>query len=385
MTKANNDLTVLLTTKGRDLHTLRWLWHANRTNLPFHVYIADGEPKQEVIDLLANKANFPNISYQHELYEDYDFSAYYKKIENALLRINTEFVMLSDNDDFLLPSGVQKSITFLKEHIDHVGALGRIGFFQLEGAKKNSDSQLVGASTFSFPASGGYAPRSIDQDRPAVRVISGLTPYTVTYYSVFRTRRMRIVASECSRINFKSLNNVELFLHLRMLSLGSVHINETTSSYIRQMGTSQGTGVDDIFRQLLNGSHAYDINQLIERISKEAAESDAERDKIADQLFEIFRLRLIGRLSVEFPFMPRLLRHIPLLGSRYLYWLVGSMVRMILHALGNKRHERKQLFCLARASERDLDEIRSTLGDPNLRMFLIKYAELEKHETTPAC
>ena len=45
-------VTILLTLKGRDLYTLRWLWHANRVSLPFPVVIADGEVNPIVARLI---------------------------------------------------------------------------------------------------------------------------------------------------------------------------------------------------------------------------------------------------------------------------------------------------------------------------------------------
>lgn len=370
MTKINDDLTILLTTKGRHLHTLRWMWHANRVRLPFHIFIADGEPNQNVVNLLTNKDTFPNISYQHQLYEDLDFSCYYKKVEDALSRVKTEFVMFSDNDDFLLPSGIEKSVNFLKHNSDHVGASGRIGWFHLNETPLDGARQLVGAPTFLFPSAGGYAPRSLDQNNPRARVISGLTPYTLTWYSVFRTKYLSLAASECSKINFYSLNNVEAFLHLRMLSLGSIHFDQQSSSYIRQKGTSQGSGNYDIFSQVLNGSHSYDIKEIIQLISSNATESDKEKKEMANELFAIFRDRLIERLRTEFPFIPRLLRHMPVFRRRYLYGPASSIIKMMLTLTSKDTYRRKAIDPSTISNVEDLYAIKSTLANPDLREFL---------------
>lgn len=376
MTKINDDLTILLTTKGRHLHTLRWMWHANRVCLPFHIYIADGEPNKTVVNLLSNPDIFPNISYQHQLYQDLDFSCYYKKVQDALSRVKTEFVMLSDNDDFLLPSGIEKCVRFLKLNIEHVGASGRIVFFHLPKTEGNGASQLVGTPTFVVPGR-GYVPRNINEDNPKARVISGLKPYTVTWYSVFRTKQLSIAASDCSKINFKSLNNVEQFLHLRMLCFGSVYIDEKTSSYIRQMGTSQGGSVYDIFKEILNGSHSYDIKRLIKVISKNAAESDKQKEEVANELFEIFKDSLIDRLSVQFPFMPRLLRHLPLFRSRYLYFTLSNFIKIFL-SLVNEDTYRRRINALSIENADDLDAIKSTLVDPDLQVFLNMFPALDQ-------
>lgn len=53
-----NSTTILLTLKGRPLHTLRWMWHHNRIRLPFPIVIADGGNNQEIERLLSNPKNF---------------------------------------------------------------------------------------------------------------------------------------------------------------------------------------------------------------------------------------------------------------------------------------------------------------------------------------
>lgn len=378
MTKINDELTILLTIKGRHLHTLRWLWHANRIGLPFHVYIADGQPNKTLVDLLSQKDTFPNLSYQHELYEDNDFSCYYKKIEDGLSRVNTEFVMLSDNDDFVLPSSIEKSITFLKHNLNHVGASGRMGWFHLSNTQKDSPRQLVGTPAYLFPNTGGYAPRNIDHNSPRSRVISGLTPFTVTYYSAFRTKQLSIAARECSQINFYSLNNVEMFFHLRMLCFGSIHIDGRLASYIRQKGTSSGTGNYDIFEKVLDGSHSYDIRRLIQLISKRACEKDKEEQRMANELFAMFKDRIIERIRVEFPFVPRLLRRFPVLRNRYLYWAVSNTITILDRAFNRETYQQRRVDGLLRASEEDLDAVKSTLADRDLGVFLSSYRELDQ-------
>ena len=65
-----DNLTILLTLRGRHLHTLRWMWHANRVGLPCHVIIADGEVHPTIDRLLSDPGNFRNLSYEYHRHHD---------------------------------------------------------------------------------------------------------------------------------------------------------------------------------------------------------------------------------------------------------------------------------------------------------------------------
>ena len=92
-----SDLTILLTTKGRDIYTLRWLYYANEINLPYNIYIADGQPNNTLVDILKDKNSFPNLNYQHVHYNDLSPLDYYKKLEDAVNNISTKISNITSN------------------------------------------------------------------------------------------------------------------------------------------------------------------------------------------------------------------------------------------------------------------------------------------------
>lgn len=281
----NPELTILLTTKGRDIFTLRWLWYANSILLPYHIYIADGQPNEIIVRLLSDKSVFPNISYQHELYNDTDYKAYYRKVEHALNKISTEYVMISDNDDFLLPEGINKSIQFLNVNNDFAGASGRIGFCYLFSGKTKNDDHLFGTPHFIFPQHGGYAPRSLDSVKAADRIKSATELYNVTYYSVFRTTVLRNTATESAEICFNSLYSTEFFLHLRVLCSGSIYFDSNFSSYIRQLGSSAGGGSsEDIFHEIVSGRLSEDYANLITHITQNNSIEEPEKISVGENI-----------------------------------------------------------------------------------------------------
>ena len=257
------DLTVLLITKGRNLYTIRWLYYANEIKLPYDIYIADGQPNKKINQILENKNNFPHINYKHVLYNDSSYKMYYKKIVHSIENINTKYVMLSDNDDFLMPKGINKSIDFLNLNKDYIGASGRIGFFQMSNEKIKSEKNLLGTPNFAFYNEGGYNPRSINKKSILERIQMASELYNVTWYSVFRRDKFKNITKENLENNFNSLNTSEFFFHLKALSLGSIHFENNYSSYMRQIGTSSNdTSSENTISNIKNGKLIRDFYNL---------------------------------------------------------------------------------------------------------------------------
>ena len=74
-----SSLTIVLTLKGRDLFTLRWLWHANKFHIPFKILIADGEVNPLIRALLVQGNLFPNLQIEYREYSDFTYNDFYKK------------------------------------------------------------------------------------------------------------------------------------------------------------------------------------------------------------------------------------------------------------------------------------------------------------------
>lgn len=127
-TPTDAQLTILLTLKGRHLFTLRWLWHANRIKLPFPIFIADGEVHSTIARLIEDCSVFPNLLIEYHR-SDVTFYDFYQKIDDALSKIRTPYVVMSDNDDFLFPSGIIRSLNFLERSPAYVCAGGGGGTF----------------------------------------------------------------------------------------------------------------------------------------------------------------------------------------------------------------------------------------------------------------
>jgi glycosyltransferase domain-containing protein len=203
------DLTILLTLKGRHLHTLRWLWHADRVRLPFHVFVADGEVHPSIERILSDRRSFPNLSYEYHRYEDRSFSDFFRKCADALARISTPYVKMSDNDDFLFPSGVERCMAFLGRERDYVCAGGGIPGFSLapDGGVLHNVVGAIERLRYRCFDDGSYDCRDVDDPSAAKRVLEELRHYLSVYYYVYRTDALRIIADEIRECDFSDLDN----------------------------------------------------------------------------------------------------------------------------------------------------------------------------------
>lgn len=255
-----NQLTLLLATKGRDNFTIRFLAYANSISLEYPIYIADGEPKNSIKNIINNKKLFPNISYSYNEYDDIGYKEFYNKIKLSLSSIKTKYVMFIDNDDFVLPKGINNCLDFLKKNNDYIGCSSRIGWFY----KQNflfSDNNLEGKITYFFDKTGPYNPRSYSDEKMSDRLEHLLKCYTVTFYSIFDREKLLITSSEISKMNFNYTYSFELYFHLRMISLGKIKVFRDNAFYLRQLGTSLGNDQNqsllgrqfDLINEILSG------------------------------------------------------------------------------------------------------------------------------------
>ncbi len=287
----NRELTIVLTLKGRYLHTLRWLWHANRTNLPYHIIIADGEVHPTIDRLLSNPAIFPNLSYEYHRYEDRTIRDYYFKRSDVLGKVDTPYVMMSDNDDFLLPFGIDKAMAFLKASPEYVCAGGGIPGFSID-VKSSEIPNVVGSvKSFSYRyiSNQWYQCRDLDHESVSVRVIKEIRNPLSVHYNVYRTQPLRVISGEVLEHN-PSLIFCEMYSAMRTVTLGKVKSDPSYFTYIRQQGSSQYIGYsNDLIDDLLRLSLGEKLKIMGAKVALEAARSDGcNPTVIQEQIFDAY-------------------------------------------------------------------------------------------------
>ena len=365
-----SDLTILLTTKGRDIYTLRWLYYANEINLPYNIYIADGQPNNTLVDILKDKNSFPNLNYQHVHYNDLSPLDYYKKLEDAVNNISTKYIMLSDNDDFLLISGVSNCINKLNNDENYVACCGKIGFFYLNSSYLKEDNLILGAPKFFVEKKGGYAPRSIYGNSIIDRITEACKSYNVTYYSVFRKEVLLRVVQMNKINNFNSFISVELFFHLYSISLGSIFFLNDQISYVRQLGTSMNsTSHENIFNQIVDGSLFADNQKLINEILKINEFTQFERNEIKTKIESLLALLLKNKIKNQL--------HEEKMETSALRSFIRSFLKKVFsnyqEVLWRYRNSKKVNQSMNARNQIDLQNIENIMNSQELKKLIIKF------------
>lgn len=377
-------LTLLMPLKGRHLFTLRFLWQANKSSLPYRIVIADGEVHPVLAGLLEDPTTFPNLAIEFIRYpDDTSFSRFYKKMADAAARVRTPFVMMVDNDDFVIPSGVERCIGFMNTHDDYVSCGGGVAGFALDKNDSSAATHLTGSfNRLAYRYSQNYQSRDLAAPALAERVLDGYANYMTTYYNVFRSAAMETICRECAEMDFSDLEVHESYFAMRSLTLGKVHSDASCISYFRQYGTSMGSAFKkDWVHHLLHSRFTTDIEHMVNRISSEVAKADGiDPAPIAEEIREIFahglRINLARRYSPA-PRLERFKQHARDLVPQWLREKYSQRRRAV-------RHERESLFSRLRADgaddnylaafRRELSAIEETLTGAEFANFVSRYA-----------
>lgn len=288
----STDLTIVLPLKGRPLFTLRYLWYANRCALPYKILIADGEVREPLATMLEGGGLFPNLDIEYVRYgDDTSYSMFYRKMADILRRVRTPYVMMTDNDDFVVLSGITRCVDFLQSNPDYMSCGAGVAGFSVSPAPDDPFGQLLGpVDRISYRYSGNYRSRDLDGKLVSERVIDGYRNYVTTYYNVFRTPALATIQQECADIDFSDLELHESYFAMRALVLGKIRSDASCISYFRQYGTSMGSAFRvDWVHHLLRSRFTGDFNTMVDRISALACADDgSDPEPVAEEIRNVF-------------------------------------------------------------------------------------------------
>jgi glycosyltransferase domain-containing protein len=363
------DLTILLPLKGRNLFTMRFLWHANEQKVPYRIVIADAEPHPSVQKAIDNNT-FSNLNIVYKVYPpDNTLQDFYAKMASAAELVKTPYVMQVDNDDFLIPSGLELCMDWLNVNKDYVACNGLVkpmGF-------ANTLDTVIGEG-FNF-AGKHYEVHDINYAEPLKRIVNGKIGETSYYYSVVRSDSFLHVSKTIAVISPTYLLFYEILFELSLLSLGKVKINDSFCTYIRQVRTSM-SGHYKSLEHLLESDLGTDSrkikNYLVERCGiqddeKGQKEIDAfirnwlVNIKLKSFLSSSETSRKIGLIK---SFSPAFMVKIFKLTYRAIAKVTASKASD-LDRIDSASPEYKVIF------QKEIDEIRDTLRSKELREFLV--------------
>lgn len=233
------NLTITLTLKGRDDFTYRWMDYMNEMCCPCKILIADGGASPELEEHLRNSNNYKNINYDYIRFPfDANTNMFYLKLENVISRVNTDYILQADNDDFYLLHRIPELIEFLDTNPDYVAARGQLVNFEVYGTNGNTRMQVRGCR---YSATAVYAP-SVDSDLPLSRidkVCQGMADfdYYSNWYSITRTKTLQKIWRDLITLPIKEVIVLEILSHVMLMNAGKLKVMYEPF-YLRQSNTS---------------------------------------------------------------------------------------------------------------------------------------------------
>jgi len=279
-----NDLTILLLVKGRDLHTLRWMWHANRVGLKYPVLIGDGGDNPVSRRVLSDKSLFPNLNYTYLQYNDASYEDYFRKAVDVCRRAETRFVFRGDNDDFILPSGLKRAVDFLRDNPDYVWSGAPLIQFTVHGSDKPAPHLLGDLYRLWLgPAADAY-----QSEDPIERMRRFASLYCLqVYYAVGTRDRMLHTLERQLALNPRNFDINDIYTTFLSLFLGKHKVDLGSVIYMHQTHTSQiHSTLPDFAQRLYHNNLMGDFERLYgDLIAHGTPEQGVEINKIVRDFY----------------------------------------------------------------------------------------------------
>ena len=233
-------LTIVLNLKDRSPFTYRWIRYMNDMRCPYKILIADGGKDEAVEADLRRPENYPHLNYEYIRYPyDSTLDVFLAKLESITSRVQTEYLLQADNDDFYLLERIPELLEFLDRHPDHVGARGQLVNFEVFDAAGQRNGLTEGSR---YKAIGNDAP-SIDSDDAMLRIETlcrdmSKYDYYANWYCVFRAPAFQEIWKNLVTLHVKEIIVLEILSHVMIAKKGKIRITPAPF-YLRQSNTSE--------------------------------------------------------------------------------------------------------------------------------------------------
>ena len=297
----SSPLTILLPLKGRHLHTLRFLWHANNARMPYHFLIADGLVNPVIVELMERSAEaFPNLDIEYIRYpDDETLSHFYRKMVDASQRVRTRYVMQAGNDDFPIMSGIDRCLDFLRANPDFSSCSGGFAAFEMKVVEDAKLRHVVGQILRFVPLAQSRRFPDTSADSAAQRIREAFGCADFLYYAVFRAEILATILQELAELNFTDTHLHENYFSLRGYSLGKVRSDLAVVTYISQIGTSLPLAAEnDWVKHLLRCRFTSDWEALLSRICASVGTVEViDKEQFADEIRDLYAPKLRAALQ----------------------------------------------------------------------------------------
>ena len=234
-------LTIILPIKDRHECTLTWLQNNYSEN--FEYIIADGSYSNENKEIF-DKYKKKNIQYIR-FKPDTSYRDYYKKMYECTLLIKTNFVMQSDNDDYLNHKGINKIISTLIKKNKNIGSgytshiLKKNELFRHINFEKKIDFYIKNNNFQIYE--------------------NFFDNYIPLFYSVFSSVIFKKIYLNIVKSDIYFLSSYEYLFTLLAIKYGDI-TKVKTNHYIRLINTISSTSVE--YKKIIKIQKYYEIDFL---------------------------------------------------------------------------------------------------------------------------
>ena len=258
---ANLDLTIVIPTYNRPRYLRRALGYWEQTG--YSVVVADGSQTAYSGAIPANAKYFHDAK-----------MSLARRWASAMLLVNTPYVALCGEDDFLSLSGIANCVEFLRKNLDYVSAQGHSIEFTVDG-KDN-----IHVAVFNGRSVG----RHIDADTAKERLKQLFAEYVFQVFSVYRTEMWRLVLDVCE--DQKNMNYIELGSAIIPAIFGKHKVLQTFY-YARENVPQSATSTSEALRfDIKNAEGLADFEDWKEKLTRVYASTTGASARDAAAIIE---------------------------------------------------------------------------------------------------
>lgn len=262
MKEVKPQLSLMLAQYGRHEFSERFFTYLQSISCKYPVVYADGDA-DGFSTKLVEKFRFSLDIKLIENKQSIKFKDYFTMMVRGLSAVETKYVMLCDNDDFIVPSSIEKLIDFLNDNPAYVSAGSPISQIQLDN--------------FSTSCFGKFATLIQDyqhfrDEEPLAKwssqVEKTFLDFQPNFYHIFRREALLKIWEEILELDFSDLTIMEFYYQLRAPTLGKQFSDPSISHYVRQSGTgSWESKTYNFSKELVYNDLPSDIRKAAKRIS----------------------------------------------------------------------------------------------------------------------
>ncbi len=181
--------TIIITTFNRPRHLKRILSYYDKHGRDFNIIVADSSSNENKELNKKSISLFFNLNINHLDHYYSKLNPHYKIADAIINYAEGEYCVFCADDDFIIPNGINQSVTFLEKNSDFSVVQGKFIGFSIKNNDKKGRKQF-----YWMPM---YTIESIIFTDPKDRMYEHLSNYTLpTIYAVHRTKLLKMTYKE---------------------------------------------------------------------------------------------------------------------------------------------------------------------------------------------